>query len=47
MQDKNSLTMFIIIIDGETELLNKSYGCGVDTIKQLLNIICLTTIGTL
>jgi hypothetical protein len=33
MQDKNSLTIFIIIVNGETELLNKSYGHGADTIK--------------
>jgi len=33
MQDKDSLTIFIIIINGETELLNKSYGRGVDSIK--------------
>jgi len=33
MQDKDSLTIFIIIVNGETELLNKSYGHQADTIK--------------
>jgi hypothetical protein len=47
MQDKSSLTIFIIIVNGEAKLLNKSYGRRADTIKKLLNIICLTTIVTL
>jgi len=34
MQDKKSLTIFIIIvINGEIESLNKGYGRGVDSIK--------------
>jgi hypothetical protein len=47
MQDKSSLAILIIIINGEAELLNKSYGHRADTIKKLLNIICLTTIVTI
>jgi hypothetical protein len=47
MQNKSSLTIFIIIVNREDELLNKSYGREADTIKKLLNIICLTTTVTL
>jgi hypothetical protein len=47
MQDKSSLTIFIIIVNGEAELLNKCYGHRADTIMKLLNIICLPTIVTL
>lgn len=48
MQNMGSLTIFIItVINRETESLNKSYGCGVDCIKQSLSIVRLAAVITL
>ena len=45
MQDKNSLTiLFIVIINGEIELVNNGLGHGLDLFEQLLDIILLTTV---